>query len=90
MVLQCEDDRQGQQHRTDLNLDAWIKLHYNDYIKSGLLVLARAEPDVQSGCVHQCLSKHTSHATTVMYHRLRASGMGAPGMAAEPQSRWIA
>ena len=76
------DDRQGQQHRTDLELEAWIKLHYNDYIKSGLLAFARAEPDVHSGSFHQCLSKHTSHAATVMYHRLQHSGI--VGMAAEP------
>ena len=84
MVLLCKDDRQDQQHRTDLELEAWIKRHYNDYIKSGLLALARAEPDIQSGCFHQCLSKHASHAAAVMYHRL-ASGVDAPGVAAEPQ-----
>ena len=60
------------------------QIHYNGCLKSGLLVLARAEPDVQSGCFHQCFAKHTSHAATVMYHRLRASGMDVPGMAAEP------
>ena len=72
VVLLCKDDRQGQQHRTDLELEAWIKRHYNDYIKSGLLALARAEPDVHSGSFHQLLSnKNTSHAAVVMYHRLR-------------------
>ena len=45
VVLLCKDDRQDQQHRTDLELEAWIKHHYDDYIKSGLLVLARALPD---------------------------------------------
>jgi len=66
----CKDDRQGQPHRADLELEAWIKIHYNDYIKSGILVLARAEPDVHSDCFHQCLSKNTSRAAAVMYHRL--------------------
>ena len=48
MVLLCK-----------VELEVWIKLHYNDYIKSGVLVLARAEPDVQSGCFHRRLSKQT-------------------------------
>ena len=73
-------------------LEACIKLHYNDYIKSGILVLARAEPDVQSGCFHQRLSKNTSHAATVMHHRFQHSGIvDELDMAAdaEPQRRWI-
>ena len=81
MVLLCKDDREDQQQRTDLELEAWIKRHYDDYIKSGLLVLARALPDREHGSFHQCLSKNTSHAAAVMYHRL-ASGMDAPGVAA--------
>ena len=90
VVLLCEDDRQGQQHhrqgqqhRADLELQAWIKRHYDDYIKSGILVLARALPDHENGSFHHRVSKHTSHAAKVMYHSL-ASGMDAPGVAAEP------
>ena len=56
VVLLCKDDRQGQQHRADLELEAWISPRYNDYIKAGLLALARAETDVHSGCFHQRLT----------------------------------
>jgi hypothetical protein len=85
----CKDDRQGQQHRADLELEACIKLRYNDYIKSGLLVLARAEPDVHSGCFHQCLSKSTPRAAALMYHRLQHSGIvEALGMAADAE-QWV-
>ena len=30
VVLLWNDDRQGQQHRADLELEAWVKLHYDD------------------------------------------------------------
>ena len=52
-VLPCKDDRQGQQHRADLELEAWIKRHSNDYIKSGLLVLARATPATSTSACPQ-------------------------------------
>ena len=41
VVLLCKDDRQGQQHRADLELEAWRKHHNNGDAKSGLLALAR-------------------------------------------------
>ena len=84
VVLLCKDDQQGQQRRTDLELEAWIKRHYDDHIKSGLLVLARAEPDVQSGCFHQCLSQNTLHAPSSCLRHGRA---GRGGRAPAPVDR---
>ena len=86
VVVLRKDDYAGRP-REDVDLLAWVRHHYGEFIDAGLLALFRAEPHVEDGAFHMSRSKNTSHAAAIRAHRAVTSGRN---LAAEPQPfQWV-